>query len=396
MITLNLDMIQSIGIAILFLLIGRKLRKKINILEKYSIPSPVVGGLIFAIIALILKENNIATFSFDMTLQNFFMTMFFTSVGFNASLKLLKQGGKKVVVFLIAASGLIFLQNILAIVLAKPLGIDPLVAFMTGSTSLTGGHGTSAAITSTLNNEKAFTVAITAATFGLIAGSILGGPIAKSLIEKKNLLARPEDTFEENIDILKDKKPYLDGDKFAKAFFTILLAMSIGTIFNLLFKKMGLNKLPYYLGPMIAAAIIRNLLDKYDKKEKVFDEITIVSDISLNLFLAMALINLKLWDLIDLAGPLIILLIAQVILAAVYVRYITFNMMGKDYDAAIIASGHIGFGMGATPNGITNMKTLCDKYRYSKIAFFTVPLVGALFIDFVNVTVITAFLSNLM
>lgn len=400
MILINLDMIQSIGIAILFLLLGRYLRKKISILEKYCIPSPVIGGLIFAIISLILKQTDLVIFSFDMTLQNFFMTMFFTSVGFNASFKLLKLGGKKVIVFLISASGLIFLQNILAIILAKPLGIDPIIAFMTGSTSLTGGHGTSVAITSTISNSKAFTVAITSATFGLVAGSIFGGPIAKRLIEKKNLLDKYTEIEKIEVDneekLFKNMKNYLSGEKFAKAFFTLLIAMSIGTIFNILFKKVGLTKLPYYLGPMISASIIRNLLDIYDKKENIFEEIHIISDISLNLFLAMALINLKLWDLIELAVPLVILLIAQLILTALYVRYITFNIMGADYDSAIISAGHMGFGMGATPNGITNMKTLCDKYKYSKIAFFTVPLVGALFIDFVNVTVITAFLNRLI
>lgn len=400
MVTIHLDMIQSIGLAIILLLIGRKCRKKIKFLDKFCIPSPVVGGLLFAILTLILKELNILQFKFDDILQNFFMTMFFTSVGFNASLKVLKKGGVQVLVFLIVAVGLIVIQNIVSVVLATNLGLSKSIALMAGSTALTGGHGTAAAISQSIQDPVAKTVAIAAATFGLVAGSMIGGPIARGLVEKHSLLEKysPIDgteNVEHDETFFDQKESILNGEKFARAFFTILLAMAIGTLFNMFFKYIGLKKLPYYLGPMIVAAIIRNVTDIFDAfVNSPMEEIKIVENVSLNLFLSMALMSLRLWELLGIAIPVIVLLVVQTLITAIYTRYITFNVMGANYDAAVIVAGHCGFGLGATPNGITNMETICEKYQYSKLAFFTVPIVGALFIDFFNVGIITLFISR--
>lgn len=400
MVTIHLDMIQSIGLAIILLLIGRKCRKKIKFLDKFCIPSPVVGGLLFAILTLILKELNILQFKFDDILQNFFMTMFFTSVGFNASLKVLKKGGVQVLVFLIVAVGLIVIQNIVSVVLATNLGLSKSIALMAGSTALTGGHGTAAAISQSIQDPVAKTVAIAAATFGLVAGSMIGGPIARGLIEKHSLLEKysPIDgteNVEHDETFFDQKESILNGEKFARAFFTILLAMAIGTLFNMFFKYIGLKKLPYYLGPMIVASIIRNVTDIFDAfVNSPMEEIKIVENVSLNLFLSMALMSLRLWELLGIAIPVIVLLVVQTLITAIYTRYITFNVMGANYDAAVIVAGHCGFGLGATPNGITNMETICEKYQYSKLAFFTVPIVGALFIDFFNVGIITLFISR--
>lgn len=400
MVTIHLDMIQSIGLAIILLLIGRKCRKKIKFLDKFCIPSPVVGGLLFAILTLILKELNILQFKFDDILQNFFMTMFFTSVGFNASLKVLKKGGVQVLIFLIVAVGLIVIQNIVSVVLATNLGLSKSIALMAGSTALTGGHGTAAAISQSIQDPVAKTVAIAAATFGLVAGSMIGGPIARGLIEKHSLLEKysPIDgteNVEHDETFFDQKESILNGEKFARAFFTILLAMAIGTLFNMFFKYIGLKKLPYYLGPMIVAAIIRNVTDIFDAfVNSPMEEIKIVENVSLNLFLSMALMSLRLWELLGIAIPVIVLLVVQTLITAIYTRYITFNVMGANYDAAVIVAGHCGFGLGATPNGITNMETICEKYQYSKLAFFTVPIVGALFIDFFNVGIITLFISR--
>lgn len=400
MLNLKLDMIQSIGLAIILLFIGRKCRKRFKILEKYCIPSPVVGGLLFAILTLLLRNFNILEFSFDDVLQKFFMTMFFTSVGFNASIKVLKKGGVKVLIFLIVAIGLILIQNIVPILIANILNVDKSIALMTGSTALTGGHGTAAAISQSIHSTKAASVSIASATFGLVAGSMIGGPITSRIIEKKNLLSKymsdnnkevvdHEETFFEEV-----KKGTLNGEKFARAFFTILLAMAIGTLFNDLFKYLGIKNLPYYIGPMFVASIIRNVTDTVDSLvNSPMEEISVVENISLNLFLSMSLMTLRLWELIDLAIPIAVLLLIQTVVTALYARYVTFNVMGADYDAAVIVAGHCGFGMGATPNGITNMETICDKYKYSKIAFFTVPIVGALFIDFFNVSIISIFLT---
>ena len=406
---LELDMIQAIGLAVILLIIGRALRKRIGFLEKYCIPAPVIGGFLFAIITFIFKQSNFLEIKFDTTLQQFFMVMFFTSVGFNASLQVLKKGGKKVFTFLAVAVGLLILQNLVAVGLGPFVGLHPLLALMTGSTPMTGGHGTAAAIAPTIEAlgfkgaETASTIAIATATFGLIAGSMIGGPIADSLIKKYNLLPneiineRKDIHFEEkDIDenVRKEEKTILDGEKFSYAFFYILIAMGIGSYLSILLKQfLPVLSLPVYIGPMIIAAIMRNIFDISEKLHAPIHEISIIEDVSLNLFLAMALMSLKLWQLIDLALPVIILLIAQIILIFFYLRFVTFKIMGGDYDAAVMVSGHAGFGLGATPNGIANMKSVTEKYIYSKVAFFVIPLVGALFIDFFNVSIITIFES---
>ena len=404
MFELKMDMIQTISLSVILLIIGMRLRTKIKFFEKYCIPSPVIGGFLFSIIAFILRQTNITTIKFETTLQTFFMVMFFTSVGFNASLKVLKKGGKKVLIFLFLAIGLCFAQNVVAIFLSQLIGINPLLGLMTGSTPMTGGHGTSAAIAPTieaLGIKGAGTVAIASATFGLIAGSMMGGPIANKLILKHKLLGNEtllheKHDYNSDIDenVLKKPEPALNAERFSMAFFFILIAMGIGSYLSIFITKLlpAMN-FPIYIGPMIIAAIMRNISDNSEMFTAPTREISVLEDVSLNLFLAMALMSLKLWELIDLAIPMLILLVAQVVLIYLYLNFITFKAMGSDYDAAVIVSGHCGFGLGATPNGISNMKSVCEKYKYSKIAFFVVPVVGALFIDFANVSLITLFIS---
>ena len=404
MFELKMDMIQTISLSVILLIIGMRLRTKIKFFEKYCIPSPVIGGFLFSIIAFILRQTNIITIKFETTLQTFFMVMFFTSVGFNASLKVLKKGGKKVLIFLFLAIGLCFAQNVVAIFLSQLIGINPLLGLMTGSTPMTGGHGTSAAIAPTieaLGIKGAGTVAIASATFGLIAGSMMGGPIANKLILKHKLLGNEtllheKHDYNSDIDenVLKKPEPALNAERFSMAFFSILIAMGIGSYLSIFITKLlpAMN-FPIYIGPMIIAAIMRNISDNSEMFTAPTREISVLEDVSLNLFLAMALMSLKLWELIDLAIPMLILLIAQIVLIYLYLNFITFKAMGSDYDAAVIVSGHCGFGLGATPNGISNMKSVCEKYKYSKIAFFVVPVVGALFIDFANVSLITLFIS---
>ena len=404
MFDLKMDMIQTISLSVILLIIGMRLRTKIKFFEKYCIPSPVIGGFLFSIIAFILRQTNIITIKFETTLQTFFMVMFFTSVGFNASLKVLKKGGKKVLIFLFLAIGLCFAQNVVAIFLSQLIGINPLLGLMTGSTPMTGGHGTSAAIAPTieaLGIKGAGTVAIASATFGLIAGSMMGGPIANKLILKHKLLGNEtllheKHDYNSDIDenVLKKPEPALNAERFSMAFFFILIAMGIGSYLSIFITKLlpAMN-FPIHTGPMIIAAIMRNISDNSEIFTAPTREISVLEDVSLNLFLAMALMSLKLWELIDLAIPMLILLVAQIVLIYLYLNFITFKAMGSDYDAAVIVSGHCGFGLGATPNGISNMKSVCEKYKYSKIAFFVVPVVGALFIDFANVSLITLFIS---
>ena len=400
MFNIKMDMIQTVGLAVIILILGRLLRKKIKFFETYCIPSPVVGGFLFAIINLILRETNLVIFEFDNTLQSFFMTLFFTSIGFNASWRLLKVGGRKVVMFLIMAVTLVVLQNVVAVGVGYLTGVDPLIALLTGSTAMTGGHGTAAAmapIVEELGHTGAKSVAIAAATFGLIAGSSLGGPLANRLIKGKKLEVVAEkvdnekvrnDEFLFNNDVRK-----LDGENFAKAFFLILLSMFIGSYVST-FLNQFLN-FPNYIGPMIVAAVLRNISDNTTKFDLHYEEVHILEDVSLNLFLGMAMISLKLWELGNVAGQLAVLLLAQALLAWVFIYFVTFRVMGSNYDAAVLSAGHVGFALGATPNGIANMQSVCDKYKHSHIAFFVMPIVGALFIDFFNVTIISGFFSFL-
>lgn len=400
MFNIKMDMIQTVGLAVVILIVGRVLRKRVKFFEMYCIPSPVVGGFLFAIINLILRETNLVIFEFDNTLQRFFMTLFFTSIGFNASWRLLKVGGKKVITFLIMAIILVVLQNIVAVGVGYFTGLDPLIALLTGSTAMTGGHGTAAAmapIVEELGHSGAKSVAIAAATFGLIAGSSLGGPLADRLIKRKRLEVIAEKVDSEHVKndefLFNNDVKKLDGENFAKAFFLILLSMFIGSYVST-FLNQFLN-FPNYIGPMIVAAILRNISDNTTKFDLHYEEVHILEDVSLNLFLGMAMISLKLWELGNVAGQLAILLAAQAILVWIFVYFVAFRFMGANYDAAVLSAGHVGFGLGATPNGIANMQSVCDKYKHSHIAFFVMPIVGALFIDFFNVAIISGFFSFL-
>ena len=386
MFNIKMDMIQTVGLAVVILIMGRFLRGRVKFFETYCIPSPVIGGFLFAILNLVLRQTN--------------LVMFFTSIGFNASWRLLKVGGRKVVMFLLMAIILVVLQNIVAVGIGYATGIDPLIALLTGSTAMTGGHGTAAAmapIVEELGHTGAKSVAIAAATFGLIAGSSLGGPLANRLINGKKLKVVAEEVENEKVHndefLFNNDVKKLDGENFAKAFFLILLSMFIGSYVST-FLNHFLN-FPNYIGPMIVAAILRNITDHTSKFDLHYEEIHILEDVSLNLFLGMAMISLKLWELSSVAGQLAALLLAQAVLAWVFIYFVTFRVMGGNYDAAVLSAGHVGFGLGATPNGIANMQSVCDKYKHSHIAFFVMPIVGALFIDFFNVAIISGFFSFL-
>lgn len=405
--TIQLNMIQSIGLAVIFLLIGKAVKKSIPLFSKYAIPSPVIGGLIFSIIHMILKQSNIVLFEFDTTLQTFFQTMFFCTVGFNASLKMLKIGGKQIFIFLIISTVFAFLQNILAVGLAKVVGISPLLALLTASPALTGGHGTSAAVAPSieaLGYPEALTVALTAATFGVIAGSLLGSPMANRLITKYNLLdkkkSQSSDEIAYDLSIIEAKKTTLDTNKINTAFFQILIAMAIGTyLTDALNKFVGqwVNGVtfPAYIGAMLMAAVIRNISDNSNLLKTPLEEIEVVGEVSLNLFLGMALITLKLWHLVDLALPMLILLLGQCIMMYLYGMFVSYPLMGKNYDSAVIVAGLTGFAMGSTSNAMANMNSVTEKYVYSKTAFFVVPIVGSLFIDFINIGIIYGFIGFL-
>lgn len=404
---IQLNMIQSIGLAVIFLLLGKAVKNNISLFSRYAIPSPVIGGLIFSILHMILRQNNIASFEFDTTLQNFFQIMFFCTVGFNASLKMLKIGGKQVLIFLVISTIFAFLQNALAVGLAGVVGIDPLLALLTASPALTGGHGTSAAVAPSieaLGYPQALTVALTAATFGLVAGSLLGSPMANRLIVRDNLLNKkklqPSDAPEFDLSIVEKNTTILDTNKVSMAFFQILIAMFLGTYLtdalNTFVRQWSSNvTFPAYIGAMLAAAVIRNISDATSFIKTPLEEVEVVEQVSLNLFLGMALITLKLWQLVDLALPMLILLLAQCLMMYLYGIFVSYPLMGKNYDSAVIVAGLTGFAMGSTSNAMANMNSITEKYVYSRTAFFIVPIVGSLFIDFINIGIIQGFISFL-
>lgn len=393
---LELNMYQTLAIAVLVLILGKFLKKKINFLEKFCIPAPVVGGLIFAIMTCVLYGLGIAELSFDDTLREVCMVFFFTSVGFQANLKVLKSGGKSLIIFLGLVIGLILAQNFLAVGMSQVLKLNPLIGLCTGSIPMVGGHGTAGAFGPVLedfNVASATTLCTAAATFGLITGSLIGGPISKQLIEKKDLLktAIAED---DSLLVEEEKKHTRHTTMYPSAVFQLILAIGLGTIFSWLLTKTGMT-FPVYIGAMIAAALIRNVGEYSGKFTIYMGEINDIGGISLSLFLGMAMITLKLWQLASLALPLVILLGAQVLLMFLFARFVVFNIMGRDYDAAVLAAGTCGFGMGATPNAMANMQAICEKYVPSVKAYLLIPLVGSLFADFLNSLAITFFINFL-
>lgn len=393
---IQLDMYQTLAAAVLVLLLGNYLKKKIYFLQKFCIPAPVIGGLIFAIMTCICYVTGIAEFSFDDTLREVCMVFFFTSVGFQANLKVLKSGGKSLIVFLGLVIVLIILQNLTAVGLAKLLNLNPLIGMCTGSIPMVGGHGTAGAfgpVLEDLNIKGATTICTAAATFGLIFGSLIGGPLGKRLIEKHSLLNTSAND-DDSLLVEDEKKHERHTNMYADAVFQLILAIGVGTIFTMLLTKTGLT-FPIYIGAMLAAALMRNICEYTGIATIHMGEINDLGGISLSLFLGMAMITLRLWELASLALPLVILLAAQVLLIIIFTYVIEFNIMGRDYDAAILVSGTCGFGTGATPNAMANMQAVCDQYVPSIKAYLLIPLVGSLFADFLNSLVITFFINLL-
>ena len=391
---IQLDMYQTLAAAVLVLMLGAYLKSQRHFLEKFCIPAPVVGGLLFAIFTCICYVTGVAEFSFDDILREVCMVFFFTSVGFQANLKVLKSGGKSLVVFLGLVILLIVSQNLVAVGMSKLLGLSPLIGMCTGSIPMVGGHGTAGAFGPVLedfNISGATTICTAAATFGLICGSLIGGPLGKRLIEKKKLLetAIPED---DSLLVEEEEKHERHTNMYAAAVFQLILAIGLGTIFSYFLTKTGMT-FPIYIGAMIAAALFRNIGEYSGKFTIHMGEINDLGGISLSLFLGIAMITLKLWQLADLALPLFILLAVQALLIAVFTYFLEFNIMGRDYDAAVLVAGTCGFGMGATPNAMANMQAICEKYTTSVKAYLLIPLVGSLFADFINSLVITFFIN---
>ena len=341
---IELDMYQTLALAVLVLMLGKFLRERVRLLDKFCIPAPVIGGVLFAIFTCICYVTGVAEFAFDDTLKEVCMVMFFTSVGFQANLKVLKSGGKAMIVFLGVVIVLIVSQNFLAVGLANLLGVDPLVGLCTGSIPMVGGHGTAGAFGPVLEDfgiKGATTLCTAAATYGLIAGSMMGGPLGKMLIERHHLLDTivPED---DSLLVEEEIKHERHSSMYPAASFQLIIAMGIGTVLSKLLSLTGMT-FPIYIGAMIAAACIRNLGEYGGKFTVYMGEINDIGGICLSLFLGMAMITLKIWQLAELALPLVVLLAGQTLFMILYSFAIVYNVMGRDYDAAVIVSGTCGF-----------------------------------------------------
>ena len=399
---INLDLIQTLAIAGLIFLAGMLLKKKIPVFEQLNIPSAVLGGLLFAAFNLIAHDRFL-NIEVNTSMQSLCMMLFFTSIGTNASVGLLKKGGKQVIVFLLIASAFCVIQNLVGIGVASLFGVPKLFGVMAGSVTLVGGPATGLAFAPLFEEmglNGAETIAITSATFGIVFGGLLGGPAATFLINKFNLKkdskknhTRSKNLIAENDELLGVDVTH-ENSGFTISLVNIGIIMGLGSAVSFLIAKSGIT-LPAYIGAMIVGAVFRNINDKTEWT--VMDQKTIdfAGGIALNIFLTVALMDLRLWELFHLALPLSGILIAQVIVVILFALTITFVVMGKNYDSAVMASGFIGFMLGTVANAMAVMKTIVDKHGVAPKAFLVVPLVGAFFIDYINALVITVFVNFL-
>jgi ESS family glutamate:Na+ symporter len=401
---LQFDMIQTTALAAVVLFAGYGIRRRIAVLDRFNIPAPVVGGFLFAALALGLRQAGLLEFQFDTALQSPFMVAFFTCIGLGASLGLLKIGGPQVLLFWLLASLVAAIQDAVGAGIASAMGQNPLLGLITGSITMTGGHGTGAAIGKLLEDQYQFTGALTlamaAATFGLVAGGLIGGPVGTRLIERRRLRsagapAVPSVNLEHRaLDEEIDTEPIGQAPTayiLLKIITIVLVCMWLG---GLLSGWMGQYvTLPGYIGAMLVAAVFRNVADATGIVKIEGRTVDDIGTIALSLFLTMALMSLQLWQLAGLALPMLVILTVQVALMAAFAYWITFRIMGRDYDAAVMASGHCGFGLGATPNAVANMESLVERFGSAPRAFLVVPMVGAFFIDFTNAIIITTYIN---
>ena len=399
---IKLDLIQTLAIAGIVYLAGMMLKRKVAILEQLNIPSAVLGGLLFAVLNL-LSHDRLLNIKYDTSMQPLCMMLFFTSIGTNASLALLKKGGKPVILFLAISSAFCVIQNLVGIGVATLFDVPKLFGVMAGSVTLVGGPATGLAFAplfEDLGLKGAETIAITSATFGIVCGGLLGGPSGTFLIQKfhlkkevKKITERAKAELAETDEILSIDTTNEDSG-FTISLINTVIIMGLGGIVSFFIAKSGVT-LPAYIGAMIVGAVFRNINDKTQWINIDQKSIDFAGGIALNIFLTVALMDLKLWELLHLAIPLSAILLTQVIVVILFALTVTFLTMGKDYESAVMSSGFIGFMLGTTANAMVVMKTIVAKYGVAPRAFLVVPLVGAFFIDYVNALVITVF-ANLI
>lgn len=387
----ELDFYGTLVAASLVLLLGRGLVARIGLLRVYNIPEPVAGGLVVAFALLALRSFDVQV-QFDTSLQTPLMLAFFATIGLSADFASLKKGGRVVVIFLLVVTSLLLVQNAMGIGLASALGLDPLMGLLAGSITLSGGHGTGAAWGATFSEKfglaSAAELAMASATFGLVLGGLIGGPVARLLIKRVKTPGADEELpqlpqgFER-----PDKERLITSFSFVETLALIAVSLLAGSLLNGALKGTAFE-LPTFVCVLFVGVLLRNGLSAFGFYRVFEREVSVLGNVSLSLFLAIALMSLKLWDLAALALPFFALLAAQTLVMALFAIFVTFRVMGRNYDAAVLAAGHCGFGLGATPTAIANMQAVTQRYGASNIAFLVVPMVGAFFIDIINVIVI--------
>ena len=393
---LQLDFYGTLVAASLVLLLGRALVSRIGFLRIYNIPEPVAGGLVVALGLLALRTLDFEI-RFDTSLQTPLMLAFFATIGLSADFASLKKGGRVVGIFLLAVVGLLVIQNAMGIGLATALGLDPLMGLLTGSITLAGGHGTGAAWGATFSEKfglaSASELAMASATFGLVLGGLIGGPVARLLISRVQTPGLEQEKprlpkgFEQ-----PNKERSITSFSLVETLALIAVSLLTGSLLNGWLQGTAFE-LPTFVCVLFVGVVLRNGLSALGVYQVFEREVSVLGNVSLSLFLAIALMSLKLWDLAALALPIFIILAAQTLVMALFAIFVTFRMMGSNYDAAVLASGHCGFGLGATPTAIANMQAVTQRYGPSQIAFLVVPMVGAFLIDIINVIVIKLYLA---
>ena len=396
---ISLNFYATLVALVAVLLLGRWIISRSKFLQDYNIPEPVVGGIIVAIAIFFLLKYGGIKFQFDNSLKDPLMLAFYASIGLSADFASFKKGGKILFGFLFIVAGLLILQNIAGIVVAKIMGVNPLIGLLGGSITMSGGHGTGAAWAEVFKNSPynftaALEVAMACATFGLIAGGIIGGPVAHYLVKRYNLKL-PNEHSQDEIEIAFEKpgkERLITATSFVESLALIAISLLIGTMVAKFFQGSSFT-LPTFVWCLLVGAVLRNVLQA-TKIHQVFDrEVAVLGNVSLSLFLAFAFMTINLMDLVSLALPMLVILLIQVVIMVFYAVFITFRYCGKDYDAAVLAAGHCGFGLGATPTAMVNMQTVTQHYGPSHMAFIIVPLVGAFFIDLINAFVISGTLK---
>lgn len=399
MLTLQLDALTTVALALLLLAMGAQLKKHSHWLRQLCVPAPVIGGFGFALVVWLLRNLQWLDITLDTAMQTPLMVMFFTTVGLGGSLGLLRQGGKILFVYLGACWGLALLQNLVGVGMAKALGIDPLLGIMAGAVSLEGGFGAAAAfgpIAESLGTSGATTAALASATFGMVAGGLLGSPVARFLIDRKKLAVRADsaDTLQVLEKANEGPGVAIDSKVLLRLLTCMLVIMVLGFwIGDALKAHLGIV-LPVYVGAMFVAIIVRNFNDRAQLIEIPDNAVGTLGDISLGMFLTMAMMSLKFWELEQLGLPLLVILVVQVLIMMALCVFVLFRLFGGNYDAAVLCAGYMGHGLGATPNAVANMGAICDHYKvFSYKAFIIVPLCGAVLIDIVALPLITWFIN---